>query len=154
MILISERLMATNKGRTLTTANLYILERKWGRDGGVYVRAGCFSRLTLCSPTDCSLPGSSLSMGFSKQEYWSWLPCLSPGESSQPRDLTHVSYVSLLLWSCFCFLYKTSPSSASRNIISLIFVLTIWWCPCVKLSLVLLEKGVCYDQCILLVKHC
>ena len=26
----------------------------------------------------------------------------------------------------------------------------IWWCPCVESSLVLLEKGVCYDQCILL----
>jgi len=30
--------------------------------------------------------------------------------------------------------------------------LTIWWCPCVEFSLVLLEKGVCYDQHVLLVK--
>ena len=29
---------------------------------------------TLCSPMDCSLPGSS-APGFSKQEYWSGLPC-------------------------------------------------------------------------------
>ena len=29
--------------------------------------------LTLCDPMDCSLPGS-LSMGFSRQEYWSSLP--------------------------------------------------------------------------------
>ena len=29
---------------------------------------------------------------------------------------------------------------------------TIWWCPCVELSLVLLEEGVCYDQCVLLRK--
>ena len=28
----------------------------------------------------------------------------------------------------------------------------IWWCPCVESSLVLLEEGVCYDQCILLEK--
>ena len=34
----------------------------------------------------------------------------------------------------------------------LIWVLTIWWCPCVESSLVLLEEGVCYDQCILLAK--
>ena len=27
-----------------------------------------------------------LSMGFSRQEYWSGLPFPSPGESSQPRD--------------------------------------------------------------------
>ena len=28
-------------------------------------------------------------------------------------------------------------------------MLTIWWCPCVESSLVLLEEGVCYDQHIL-----
>ena len=31
-------------------------------------------------------------------------------------------------------------------------MLTIWWCPCVESSPVLLEEGVCYDQCILLAK--
>ena len=39
--------------------------------------------LTLCDPMDCSLPGSS-SMGFSKQEYWSGLPCPSPGDLPDP----------------------------------------------------------------------
>ena len=29
---------------------------------------------------------TALSMGFSRQEYWSGLPGLPPGESSQPRD--------------------------------------------------------------------
>ena len=37
------------------------------------------SCLTLCDPMDCSLPGSSY-MGFSKQEYWSGLPCLPLGD--------------------------------------------------------------------------
>ena len=32
---------------------------------------------TLCDPVDCSLP-ASLSMGFSRQEYWSGLPFPSP----------------------------------------------------------------------------
>ena len=50
--------------------------------------------------------------------------------------------------SCFCWLYRASPSLATKNIINLISVLTIWWCPCVESSLVLLEEGVCYDQCI------
>ena len=54
--------------------------------------------------------------------------------------------------SCFCWLYRASPSLAAKNIISLISLLTIWWCPCVESSLLLLEEGVCYDQCILLVK--
>ena len=35
---------------------------------------------TLFSPIGCSLPGSSV-LGFSRQEYWSGLPCLPPGGS-------------------------------------------------------------------------
>ena len=38
---------------------------------------------TLCDPVDCSSP-SSLSLGFSRQEYWSGLPCLSPGDLLDP----------------------------------------------------------------------
>ena len=52
--------------------------------------------------------------------------------------------------SCFCWLYRASPSSAAKNIINLTLVLTIWWCPCVESFLVLLEEGVFYDTCILL----
>ena len=36
--------------------------------------------------------------------------------------------------SCFCWLYRASPSFAAENIINLILVLTIWWCPCVEES--------------------
>ena len=39
-----------------------------------------------------------------------------------------------------------------ENIINLILVLTIWWCPCVESSLVLSEEGVCYEWCVLLTK--
>ena len=48
--------------------------------------------------------------------------------------------------SCFCWLYRASPSLATKNIINLISVLTIWWCPCVESSLVFLKQGVCYDS--------
>ena len=34
----------------------------------------------------------------------------------------------------------------------MILVFTIWCCPCVESSLMLLEMGVCYDQCVLLAK--
>ena len=54
--------------------------------------------------------------------------------------------------SCFFWLYRASPSLAAKNIINLILVLTIWWCPCVESSLGLLEEGVCYYQCVLLAK--
>ena len=35
-----------------------------------------------------------------------------------------------------------------------LYTLTIWWCSCVESSLVLLEEGVCYNQCVLLAKLC
>ena len=39
--------------------------------------------LTLCNPTDCSMQGP-LSMGFSRQEYWSGLPSPPPGDLPDP----------------------------------------------------------------------
>jgi len=36
--------------------------------------------------------------------------------------------------SCFCWLYTASPSLATKTVINLISVLTIWWYPCVKLE--------------------
>ena len=53
-------------------------------------------------------------------------------------------------WSCFCWQYRAAPSLAAQNIINLISVLTD-----VVMSMsshVLLQEGVCYDQCILLEK--
>ena len=41
------------------------------------------SCLTLCNPVDYSPPGS-LSMEFSRQEYWSGLPFPSPGDLPDP----------------------------------------------------------------------
>ena len=38
---------------------------------------------TLCNPVDCS-PQSPLSMEFSRQEYWSRLPCPPPGHLPNP----------------------------------------------------------------------
>ena len=40
------------------------------------------SCLILGDPIDCRAP---LSMGFPRQEYWSGLPLLSPGDLSNPR---------------------------------------------------------------------
>ena len=41
------------------------------------------SCLTLCDPLDCSFQ-ASMSMGFSRQEYWSRLPCPPPGDLPHP----------------------------------------------------------------------
>ena len=48
---------------------------------------------TLCDPWTTALQ-SPLSMEFSKQAYWNGLPFPTPGESSQHRDRTHISYIS------------------------------------------------------------
>ena len=39
--------------------------------------------LFFCDPRDCS-PPALLSMGFSRQEYWSGLPCPPPGDLPHP----------------------------------------------------------------------
>ena len=57
-------------------------------------------------------------------------------------------FATVSFQSYFCLLYRASPSLAAKNIINLILVLAIWWYPCVKSSLVLLE-GVCAAQCLL-----
>ena len=38
---------------------------------------------TLCNPVDCRLPGSCVHE-FSRQEYWSGLPCSLPGDPPDP----------------------------------------------------------------------
>ena len=47
------------------------------------VRAVSESYLTLWDPMDCSQ--APLSMGFSRQEYWSGLPCPPPGDLPDPE---------------------------------------------------------------------
>ena len=41
-------------------------------------------------------------------------------------------WVTVSAWSYFCWLYRASPSSAANNIINLILIMTICWCPCVE----------------------
>ena len=48
---------------------------------------------TLCDPTDCSPPGSSVHAIF-RQEYWSGLPFPPPGDLPDPRDRTRDSCIS------------------------------------------------------------
>ena len=71
---------------------------------------------------------------------------------SESGNKEFMIWATVSSWSRFCWLYRASPSLAAKKIIHLISVLTIWWCPCVESSLVLLEEGICYDQCIFLAK--
>ena len=57
---------------------------------------GCFSPSVVsnsCDPVACNLQ-TPLSLGFSRQEYWSGLPFPSPGVCSPPRDQTQVSCIT------------------------------------------------------------
>ena len=56
----------------------------------------CFSRVQLFETLWTVAHQVSLSLGFSRQEYWSGLPCPPPGDHSQPRDWTHISYGSCI----------------------------------------------------------
>ena len=60
------------------------------RDAFQYVRVKPLQCLTVCDPMDCSPPGP-VSVGFSRQEYWSGLP-FPPGDlpnpGTEPASLT------------------------------------------------------------------
>ena len=49
----------------------------------VCVHAQSLTGPTLCNPMNCNLQ-ASLSMGFSRQEYWSGLPFPPPGDLPDP----------------------------------------------------------------------
>ena len=53
-----------------------------------------FSHVQLFATSWTVALQAPLSMGFSRQEFWSGLLCPAPGESSWPRDQICVSYVS------------------------------------------------------------
>ena len=75
-----------------------------------------FKLLTILCPTPvipwtvaCQAP---LSMGFSRQEYWSGLPFPSPGESSRPMNWTQVSRFAgrcFTNWAMRCFYLLSFP---------------------------------------------
>ena len=75
-----------------------------------------------------------------------------PGRDHLLQFKSEFSSKEFMIWatvsSCsrFCWQYRASSSSAAKNIIDLISVLTIWWCPRVESSLVLFEDDVCYDS--------
>ena len=51
---------------------------------GVVLCLATQSYLTLCDPIHCNLSGSFFHGEFSRQEYWSGLPCPPPGDLPNP----------------------------------------------------------------------
>ena len=61
--------------------------------GDAHVAKSLQPCLTLCNPTDCSPPRSSV-QGLLQARLLEWVAMPSSRGSSQPRDRTHISYVS------------------------------------------------------------
>ena len=60
----------------------------------------CFSRIRFCATLWTIAHQAPLSMGFSRPEYWSGLPCPPPGDLPDPRA-EPVSLMSPALASMF-----------------------------------------------------
>ena len=78
------------------------------------------SCLTLWTPWAVAHQ-APLSMGFSRQEYWSGLPCPPPGGYSLSRDQTHMSYVSCIAGRFFT---TSAMQEAQNNIGGLVAVVS------------------------------
>ena len=73
------------------------------------------SCLTLCSPMDCSPPGSSVH-GIFQARILEWVAISLSGGSSWPRDRTQVSHIA---GRCFS-LWATREACSSRHILMLL----------------------------------
>ena len=51
-------------------------------------------------------------------------------------------WATVSFWPCFCWLYRASASLAAKNIINLISILTIWWCPCVLMKEIKIDTNI------------
>ena len=116
------------------------------------------SCLTPSDPMDCSPPGSSARGTFQARLLEWGAIAFSSGFPYFLHFKSEFGNKEFMIWatvsfqSCFYWLYRATPSLAAKNSLNLISVLTIWWRSCVEFSLVLLEEGVCSDQCVLLAK--
>ena len=70
---------------------------------------------TLCNPINCSPPQAPLSMGFSRQEYWSGLPFPPPGDLLNPGT-EPVSLVSPALAGVFFTTESPGKPMGKRDI--------------------------------------
>ena len=64
-----------------------------------------------CDSQDCNLPGSSV-QGIFQARILEWIAISTPGESSWPRDRTHVSYISCIgRWILYhCTIWETQTT--------------------------------------------
>ena len=68
----------------------------------------CFSRVWVSAALWTEAPQAPLSMGFSRQEYWTGLPCPAPGDLPDPgiKLASHVSCVGRWVLYHWCHLWS------------------------------------------------
>ena len=66
----------------------------------------CFSRVRLFAAPWTVAHRAPLSVGFSRQEYWSWLPCPYSGDLSFPGKGLNLNLLQLLLCRLFFFFFS------------------------------------------------
>ena len=86
----------TSSGGKLNSKNVMSLTREKKEKKGLpnivmCAVLSCFSRVQLFATQWTVAHQAPLSMGFSRQEYWSGLPCPLPADLSGPKDQIHVS---------------------------------------------------------------
>ena len=115
----------------------------------IVLQSVCLSDLI---PWNYTSPALYNHQGFDFGHIWmsQWFPLLFQFKSEFCNEELMI-WVTVSSRSCFCSLDRTSPSLASKNVINLLSVLTIWQCLCVELSFVLVVNSV---RCVLLTKLC
>ena len=87
------------------------------------------SCLTLCNPTDCSPPGSSV-RGILQARRLEWVAILFSKGSSPPRDQTQTSCIASRFFFSFFFFFLPSEPQGSRQLKKLSLKETDWvLCP-------------------------
>ena len=69
----------------------------------------CFSRVKLFATAWTVAYQAPLSVGFSRQEYWSGLPCPSPGDFPDPGTEPASPVAPALQADCLLLSYQGSP---------------------------------------------
>ena len=81
----------------------------------------------LCDPMDCSPPGSSVP-GILQARILEWVAMPSSRGSSQPRDQTHVSFISCIASGFFSLLKPTVPYTFTLVYLSILLRVDITSC--------------------------
>ena len=92
--------------------------RYWrtGKPGGLYFMLSSFSHVWLFPTAWIIVCQASLSMGFSRQEYWSGLPCPPPGAPPNPRIEPMSPAVPALQAVSLPLSYWRKPHIVSRRV--------------------------------------